>query len=334
MAYAPGERGDAIDYNDMVGTPTGTPTNTNKILQPFVNSAETLQKMAGLYGVGYGDTGYGQTAILLPNVVAGVTTIPASNWAALRTAIETTGNHQGSDIANLVPAGQLITGQIINAHDGSNFSLSNLISVVDDNKFNTNSGASMTLTSNVSTDARALIWSGTISSTFRYTWSTVDEARFFFNSGGELRIRLTQGTVTTPQDTDWNDIFTNKLGTYSFKAQESSVTGTSSAAVIINSGYYDILNGPTHTLAFNGVNIGGSLYSSNDLLIHARVQGTAGNGGPGTQVDIQITLQDQHTSAIFDQVSAGTTNRTDVFRATSVLAGIVAPAVSIFKTFD
>jgi hypothetical protein len=341
MAYQQGDTISAADFNNLVGVPTGSPTNSNKALQPFTNGTEATQTVAGIYGVGYGDRGYGQTAQTLPNKSVG-NTITSAEWTALRAAISICGSHQGTSITDLVPATDLQTGDVIAAHDGTdnpNDSLSDIIPTLDSNRANTNGGASMTLSSNAATDIRGTTWSGTITSVFRYQWTTTDAARYFFNSGGELRIRLTQDTNTTPQDSDWNTIFSTVLGTFTFNANQVSISGSGTADVITNTGYYDLSNSDTYSTAFNGLDIGSGAYSANDLIIQVRVPATgtgvlgASHGGPGNTVDILVTLQDQHSGPV-DQVSANTTNRTDIYRATAVLAGISAPTISNPDTFN
>ena len=341
MAYVQGDVIAASDYNDSVGTPTGTPSNSNKALQPFVSAVEATNTVAGIYGVGYGERGYGQTAQTLPNKSTGQT-VTSAEWTALRAALEKCANHQGTAITNLVPATSLETGDTVFAHEGTdnpNDSLTDLISSIDTNRLNTDSGASMSLTSNVQTSTRATNWSGTITMTFRYQWSTADDARHFFNSGGELRVRLSQSPAIIAQDADWASVLSTGVGTYAFKAQTVTITGTQTASLTANTGFYDLTNSDTYTSSFNGVNIGSGAYAANDVLIDVRVPATgtgvlgSSNGGPGNTVDIRVTLQDQHSNANFDQVSAGTAAATDVYRATVELAGIAAPTTSVLVGF-
>jgi len=337
MTYLSGNIITAADYNGMAGSPTGIPTSTNKALQAFISSVEATNTIAGIYGIGYGDRGYGQTIQTIPNKLSG-DVVEAAEWTAIRAALEKCANHQGSAITNLVPAASLEVGDIVSAHDGvdnPNDSLSDLISTIDTSRLNTDSGASMSLTSNVQTSTRATSWSATIILELRYQWTDTDDCRHFFNSGGELRVRLSQSPAIIAQDADWASVLTSGVGTYAFKAQDVSITGTQSAKLTANTGYYDLTNSDTYTASFVGTDIGGGAYVANDVLIDVRVPATgvgvvtASNGGAGNTVDIRITLQDQHSNVDYDLVSAGTAGATDVYRATVELAGIAAPTVSI-----
>lgn len=342
MAYSSGGVISASDYNSVVGEPTGTPTNTNKALQPFISDVEATDTISGIYGVGYGERGYGQTAQTIPNKTTGQT-ITSAEWTALRAALEVCGNHQGTAITNLVPATSLESGDTITAHDGidnPNDSLSDLVTTIDANHLNTDTGASMSLTSNVQTDSRSTTWSGTIDLTFRYQWTDTDACRHFFNSGGELRVRLSQSPAIIAQDADWASVLTSGVGTYSFKAQTVTISGSQSAKLTANTGYYDLINSDTYTASFVGTDIGAGAYSSNDVLIDVRIPATGtgvtttSNGGAGNTVDIRVTLQDQHSNVNYDQVSAGTAGATDIYRATVELAGIAAPTVTLLENLN
>ena len=340
MAYQSGDNAAAVDYNALVGTPTGTPTDDNKTIVPFINDAEALDTVAGMFGIGYGEAGYGQTNRTLVNKIA-TETVSGANWKSVRGALSTCASHQGSSVTNLIPETNFDVGEIITAHDGidnPNDSLSDLVTPVFADIGLTNGGASMSLTSDVINDTRGSTWSGTITVGTRFQWGSVDEARFFFNSGGELRTRLEQGTNSTPQDDDWATIFSTILGTFSFKKTTSAITGTGTADLTATIGFYDIANSDSYTTIYNGLDIGAGAYSANDLIIQARIPATGSgvvtgeHGAPGNTVDILVTLQDQH-SGDTDLVSAGTKMLADVFRATVVLNGITAPGTSIYNGF-
>lgn len=343
MAYVSGDRIAAADLNSLIGIPTGIPINPNKALRPFINSTEANNTVAGIYGVGYGDRGYGQIAENLLLATAG-NRIKSTEWTALRNAISKCGDHQGTSMTNLVLTSNLEVGDTIVAHDGNNNpgdSLSDLVPTIDSNRLNTDSGASMTLASNAQTSSRTSSWSGDINAIFKFQWNDTNEARYFFNSGGEIRIRLTQTTNSTPQDADWIDIVNNKFTMLTMKANSSSITG-SATSDSISRGYYDLDS--NYSLLFNGLNIGSGVYSANDLIIDTRcyIAGEAAgatdadNGGPSNTVNIRCTLRDQHVGITGgpDTVSAGMTYRTDIFRATAELSGIAAPTINVVNSLS
>ena len=332
MAYNEGGIITATDYNDFVGTPTGSPSNDNKTLQPFLNTTEATNKIAALWGVGFGIRGYGQTSLNLPNVTPS-NAISSTQWTALREAINIMGLHQIGGNPNLVPASALEVGDEIFAHDGTNDpndSLSNLINSLDTNKLLTNGGSSLTFTTNVEVVTRTTPWVSFINTSVRFDWPSSDEARYFFNSGGSLRVRFNQGTVATPQDSNWADVFSNGLGTFILRANSCTRTG-SRGTILSNQGFYNLSSTGT-VRYFDGENIGTGAYSANDLIIALGTDGEQSNGAPGSSVIVSVSLSDEHTGPV-DSVSANTSVIFDTERATAQLSGISNPTPTVLGSF-
>lgn len=333
MTYETGNPAIIGDYNSFIGTPTGVTSGEDTSTVAFANDTEATQAVAALVGVGFGQRGYGQTSFILPQLAVG-DVISSSHWTNLRNAIENIGNHQGTSLTNLVPATLLETGDTIVAHDGvppTNNELNSFISTLDTNRFNTDSGASMTLTTSAHTETRTTSWSSTIDTTVTATWATPDAARYFFNSGGELRVILSHSNTSTDQNIDWNNVLSNVVGTITLNATTTTQSATSAAGTVSNIGYYDLTT--SNQRIYDGTNIGSGAYVSNDVFIDARYTGLTTNGARGSQVVFTITLQDQHTGTE-DTVASGTIARFDVFRATTHLTGIPAPSWATTETFD
>lgn len=332
MTYISGSSILASDYNSFAGSPTGSPSNSNKVLHPFINGAEATEKVAGLIGIGYGDRGYGQTSFTIPNLSPG-NTISSSEWTNLRNAIEKLGSHQGTSLTNLVPASDMQVSDTITAHDGApstNNLLGSFLPTLDTNRLNTDSGLSMSVISSVSSDTRTTSWSSTITASFQALWSTSDAARYFFNSGGELRLTLAHPTTTGSQNTDWNNVLSTKVGTFTIKAHSSTRSG-SAGTVLTNSGFYELTS--LNQNYYDGTNIGGGAYASNDVFIACRTSGTTSNGAPGNRVIFDISLVDSHTGPS-DVVASGTNANFDILKATVDLSGIESPTWSVLDTFN
>lgn len=320
MVYTKNNLIETTDFNDFVGTPTGTPADTNKTLQPFVSDVEAALRVAAIYGIGFGQRGYGQIDVTLPNVatsnLAGTT-----EWTALRTAIENAADHQGTSTALLPPANLLETGDLIVAHDGitDTYNLPQMIINIDNvaNRFNIAS-SSLSTSSSITYGSA---WSIGISVTVTATFSSEDVARYFFNSGGILRIDLDH-PAGGAQNNAWNTILNNYVGTIDMDYTQTTKTGSKGSAVAF--GYYD-LTGSFQTI-YDGSNIGDAPYSTNDVLIEARATSIIGlHGGNGSAVEFRITLSDEHTG-VSDSVSAGT-NVTPALVKTSALT-ITSPTWS------
>ncbi len=319
MSYAQGQNIAAADYNGFAGGVA--------ITSAFASSAAATQKIAALLGVGYGDRGYGQSTPSLPVRVAG-DSVAASDWANLRTAIATLASHQGTATSQLPPSGDFVAGANVKAETTAattTYDFATMIANVDSNRFNTNSGASMTLTANALTISRASGWgsgSASITCTANATFASEDAARHFFNSGGEIRFALSHPTGST-QDNNWNAALAG-VGTVAFKAHSTTRSGSNGTPAAI--GYYELTTSAQTILS--GA-IGTGAYSTNSISVTAAATSIAGsNGAKGFQIQFVITLSDSHTNAWTDTCSAGTAAVFSHLKATAVLSGIASPTIS------
>lgn len=293
--------------------------------------------VGAVYGVGYGDRGYGQTTFTLAAVTPG-DTISSAQWTDMRDALDVCSEHQaGTASATIPPTTVLDAGDLIQAHEADPptsdpFDFNSNISTIDTSRFvvdATKSGSFVT--AGTSSNTRGSAWgsgAGSIDCEFDFAFSSEDEARYFFNSGGQMRIDLSH-PAGTPQDNDWSASLGTRLGQVRMTYTATTSTGTSALSSAL--GFYD-LTGAYQTI-IDGTDIGTGLYSTNDVLIEARVLSVVGtNGGNGTTVRVRITLTDQHANAFFDSVSAGTSASFSVLKAT-FLSGIITPAGSVFNAF-
>ena len=328
MTYAKGSSILAVDYNNFTGGQEPTVA--------FGSGAAATNKASGLFGVGYGDRGYGQTGISLPALSAG-NSILASNWAALRSAISTSASHQGTAVTLLPPAasaGGSVVAHEQDAPSSNAYDYQNMLANIDTNRFNTNSGASMTLTASAQSITRTLVWgSGAAINIYAgctYNFSSENAARYFFNSGGELRLVLSHPSSSGSQNTSWNTLLSG-IGTIKFAANGTTRTGTSGTPAT-TVGYYQMTTSPQGIL--DATNAGGGAYTANDCNVYAWAVAITGlNGAKGYQINFQVNLQDQHTGTS-DTVAAATTNaQFGYLKATSPLSGIVSPTVTPYASF-
>lgn len=306
MSYAQGQNIAATDYNAFTGG--------QNLGVAFASAVDATQKASGLLGVGYGDRGYGQSTPSLPAKASG-NTIDAADWANLRSAINTLSSHQGSGVT--LPANAVAGNSV--AYD-ANYAAD--LATLDANRFNTNGGASMTLTSNTLTISRVSAWGGGnagISAISTVSFADENAARYFFNSGGELRFALSHPTGTA-QDNDWNAGLAS-IGTVAFKANATTRSGAGATPAAV--GYYQLTT--TNQKILTG-NVSSGAYASNTVDIYARSAAITGlNGAKGYQVIFTFVLTDVHTNAFADSVSAGTAVVASHLRATAYLTGIAAP---------
>lgn len=325
MTYIKGNIIAAGDLNIFIGDPGG---GADKSLVAFVSSAAATNRVAALFGVGFGDRGYGQTTQNL-GLAGADTTIFSTQWTRMIDAMSDMETHQGT-ITIAPPNSETAIGELIEAHETSAptldpFDVNSAIALIDTNRLNTDSGLSLNTVASGAISTRATSWSNTINATFTATFTDSNDARHFFNTGGLLTVVMNQPGGSA-QDIEWNRIFSIEIGTYNLGANVSSRSG--SGGTIAGAGYYGLSTTPVNQ--YDGTNIGSGAYGVNDVYIAVSYIGATTNGAKGNVVTITVTLQDQHTGTI-DVVSSGTTVTVGhkYAGAASILTGISQPTWAI-----
>ena len=287
MTYLANNNIQASDYNTFAGV-TGSAA---------ASAAAATAKAGHLYGIGFGDRGYGQSTPSLVAKVAG--DVVGQEWQTLRTVMVNLANWQNTSIATLPAAASFNAGAAITAHSA----ISSLLSSLDTNRLN--SQAVNMATSSLITSTRATTWgagSSSIVCELRVAFADENQARYFFNTGGELRVSLIHPSTLTARDQSWNTVLNNL--TIALRAH-TSVRTSGSYGAAQNLGFYELLT--TDQTILNGTNTGITPYGVNDFTVAARVQSVAGlNGGNGTAVVFRVTLTDEQTNGFSDIVQSGT----------------------------
>lgn len=274
MTYSSGSIILATDYESFRGV--------NGPNQAFPNDSSAQTKVAALIGVGYGSRGYGQTSTLLPGVSSGGE-ITANNWNTLRNVMSTLNTHTGSGLT-LQPV--VAVDQLITAENGSGTrkNIAALISSLDANRLDA-AASEMNLTQ-VLTSTRTSNWSSTIYHEFYVNFGSEDNARYFFNSGGEVRfIAARTGGTATAVNTAISTML-NDMGTIKFGASSTSYTGGGGTAA--NIGYYGLTDSYQQCFIHNGPS--GSYANISYIVTAKREIYTGVNGGNGTQVRFRATF--------------------------------------------
>lgn len=277
-----------------------------------------------VYGVGNGNTGYGQTAISLPTVTGGnVELVKSVEWTALRSAMVACATHQGTSVS-LPSAAQVAVDALIQAHPPASGDIPTAVTNLTTNRLNADAAA-VSVFFDAITSTRATAWSVQLIHEFTVTFSSGDAARYFFNAGGQIRMRGSRsGGSGTTQNSAWTTLL-NSMGSIIFdhtQTASSNAVGTGSTI-----GYYDLTSvyQQIYTVSSSTAN-----YTSNDVTVFARYNDAAvpvgANGDNGLALQFQIQYNDDHTNAFSDQVSGTFTSNVDLRRATSPLT-IAAPAL-------
>ena len=276
MSYAQFGTIQASDYNTLVG---GNPTAT-------VNTLNVT------WATGSGAAGYGQPAE--GNVTTG-DTITASKWANLVNKTASAATHQGSSITSVTApvAGGTIT--YLSA-------IPTNLTTIYTNKLNAATQSSTTSNAVVS----ASTWSSIATFVHTATFANGDAARYFFNSGGQLKIVCTHAATSGTGNTLFNNLVAN-VGTVVMSAPTSGTITVASTSyngitkigggagggntISTNSGYYAMTT--SNANVFTQLAGTGGAYVNTFIRIIAKSNGTVGSNGDVGNVITLYTVWDE-----------------------------------------
>lgn len=293
MTYASGGLIQAGDYNGFVGNtaPNGA----------YVSSGAATDKVAALIGVGFGDRGYGQTSTTLAPTTTG-TTVTATQWQNLINAMGTLNTHTGSSLTPpaSVSAGQTIAYQSV---------IPSNITTLDTNRLNA-SVSDMTVSSAL-TSTISSPWSGTIQHIFTVDFGTENAARYYFNSGGQIRWSGSNTGGTTGSAAAWAALLT-AMGSIHMGAYSTTYTG-SGGTITNNIGYYTLTGSLQQIFIHYG---SGPTYSGIYYTIQvSRGNYTGTNGANGSLINCTVTFYD----GSYGNVDGTTNSVINQYKATGVL---------------
>jgi len=198
MAYASAGLIQATDYNNLAwGGTQGTYTAATK-------------NIAYVMGVGTGATGYGQTITAI-NTVAAAGSVTATQWSGMLTLLNGALGHQSG--AGAVLSGNYTAGQTITyfANVATAVTTINTNAALYAAQGATVTGANFDVTVTSSTGLSSYTVDRTV------TFASADAARYFFNAGGQLNLRLTTVNSTdTGSENSFNRLVTG-LGGVAFR---------------------------------------------------------------------------------------------------------------------
>jgi hypothetical protein len=184
MTYSSGGLIQATDYNGFVG-PTGSGGTAGANLND-------------IWATGSGDKGWGQTAV---GTVSAAATVTATQWASLVNDIATAGAQTSTTITSRTAP---TTGQTITALAAVNTDLTNITTnrgnaAASGTEYGTFSG---TTSKTTATGSGGSSW--TITFTHTVTFPSADQARYFWNAGGIVKLQYAKSSTGTDHDPDWN----------------------------------------------------------------------------------------------------------------------------------
>lgn len=242
---------------------------TNILAAQYVTIQDKAQS---LIGTGSGTRGYGQT-VQSSDVFTG-NAITKAQWDLIKFDIINIKFHQDGVLPGVVTVN---VGDPINFGASSpNSNYDSILETAIANRFQI--AGSQSVVNSTASQTYTAPWSTSLTATLTCTFSTADQARYFFNSGGKVRFTTTlSGGSSTAQINAWVNLLAS-VGTQSFGAD----TG------IVN--YYTLTNS-FQTYYQSSLS---SPYSANNYRLEARTNVSDNSTGTATQLFLRVTLSDSY----------------------------------------
>ena len=284
MSYASGGLIQAADYNGLVG-------GGNQINY--------------IWSTGYGNLGYGQTAIA--NVSVGGT-VTATQWASLINTLNNIRNHQsgaGTGTITAPTAGDTVT--YLSTVSTSITTAFNNASLFATNG-STTTGSTFNPTFSQAGSAGAFTWQFSRTITF----ASGDAARYFFNSGGKINFVTISAVANDAggRSTDWVTLLGTNLGSISNIGQVTN-NGRSGSAGTLNTNNTNLGYRNSTTSAQDIVKVTSTTYPYNadyvNVAVRTSTQNSSGNGDKGATVYLDFTV---YSGPLVDALGVKTINVT------------------------
>ena len=293
MTYSTGGLIQATDYNGFVSTTSGANVNAT-------------------WSTGSTNSGWGQTAL---GTVSAGGTVSATQWASLVNTLSSMGSQTGTAItARSAPT----AGQTISVLAAVNTDLTNCYNnrgnaAASGTQYGIFSG---TTSKTTATGSGQSAW--TITFTHTVTFPSADQARYFFNAGGIVRIQYGKSSTGTDHDPDWN----------TFAGQCGSINITGGAQTIAGQAYTGTtrIGGSGGTQTTLATSTGWYALTGSPVTIFQLNNATS----PYTPEFIRTTAS--ATSTVLTLVTTWSDDGTGVVGATSNISGgtaVTSPATSI-----
>ena len=276
MSYAQFGLIQATDYNTLVGTNPNTTSGT----------------LNTVWSTGGTTAGYGQTAV---PTVAVAQTVGATEWANLTGKTSNSASHQGTTITSVTtPA----VGAVVTYNSAIPTNLTTI--------YNSRLNAATQGATSANTATYASTWSAALTFTHTVSFANGDAARYFFNSGGQLKLTCSHANSTAGINLLFNNLASN-VGTVVMSAPTSgtvSIAGTSyngitkvggggnAPTVSSGSGYYAMTTANA-TVFTQTASTGPSGYLSTFIRVLAKSNGTQGSNGDTGSVVTLYTVWDE-----------------------------------------
>ena len=251
----------------------------DKILDDLYNTLVNSSSSPFGYNhfAGTGSTIYGLGQTHIATTSAG-TTVQASQWNTLLTAIDNIANHTNDTVTarTQVSAGDTIAIKAALEADLATLAASVALGCPNATALGTNA---------VGTSTNAATWNSTSTIERSVTFADADKMRHFFNAGGKIRIDPTCVTgIDGSKDTVFDDLTTTATGNLDIGAHASTRSGSGETLTTngLNLGFHELTTSYQTILKLTSDNSG---YTSNTVEYQAKLDAAV-----GTAVTITIKM--------------------------------------------
>jgi hypothetical protein len=319
MTYASGNLIQAADYNTFTTTAGG---------------------LNDIWSTGSGDKGWGQTTFVAQTTG---NTVAATQWATLVTNLATAGTQTNQTLTSRTAP---VTGNIVAI-------LANVQTDINTvTTYRGNAAASGTISSTWTGNvAKTAITGGaninpwTIVWTQTVTFPSANQARYFFNAGGLVRLDMSKTSTGTDLDPDWNT-FAGTVGTLYLSGRVNSAAQTIAGVSytgftriggsgtpspnLTTTGWYTLTPGAAAVTLFQ-LNNTVSPYTGDYIRVTAAV-----NAGSTVLTLVTTWNQTTGTTGAFTQISGGTDTAspyTAFGTAPAVLCRFLPPSATLTNSW-
>jgi hypothetical protein len=279
------------------------------------------QSVFNVLASGSGDSGYGQS--LTSSSVSTGDLVQAVHINDIYEDIRKCYKHQNGGNPGAGQLQEVTTTDLITDNDTTNYKgwdqYEALATNISSNRLSAHVNQ-ISVNASAASKTRNSSWNGTIIHVFTVTFTDENARRYFFNSGGTIRISGSVNTGTA-KDNDWNTMLSS-CGTISFGANGTTQTSGNPIGTVANAlGNYQLTG--SYQDIFSAIDAGGGSYSANDFKIEAKLDGT-------NKIWFQMTYDDQAGGNIDENVSDATATIDYGLAQTDVIG--TAPAFAIDGT--
>jgi len=265
----------------------------DKISQSEYNTVRN--KLVGVLGTGSGNSGWGQT--IVSSAVSVSSKVTVNEWTNLGYDIINAYKHitgstptlgavaEGNTIRFSGSFGPSTTDAPVAQYDAwADTIVANRLTVSGTQSYTTNMGTG----SQTWPGPYGSTWNSKIKCTVTVSFANATQARYFFNSGGQIRLLASQtGGSSIPQNTAWRNLLA-AAGTRTFSASQPN----SGIDPNDNTNFYRC----TDTFSVWYSTSSSSPYSSNAYRISARTPGVVDNSsGTASTLEFYVEWNDDHT---------------------------------------